>query len=469
MVLSEELRMKNKGCPVPRTRGSIIIVVLVTLLLASFMIMKFMEASSLDLLLAARKADRHRLRDDAYAALELTLAVMAEVKAIDGDKLYAPAQGWADPYTYAGLVPREGVTVEITFEDESGKLSLPKIDQNKLILFCEKQNMLTRDAQRFADAWLAWTKADHNALNFDSAPSVYEREPLPHKVPQRSPRSWDEVAAIAIVRDYLIDAETGRLTPFGEVFQDSMSLYSFGSTNINSARPGLLTMAGMDEYQIQRLQQFNDGTTPPPSGTLPFFRDVKEAARIAQGYADYQYFGAEIRCLRVLVTVREGVAVSRLQVLLALEDGVSLPDITAAPSTSTTATGYWGNTSTSTTATNANASGSGNSATGAGGGRNTGGRNTGGSGNTANSGATRGGTGTASNSGRATTSGSSTSSSSTSEQTLNYPFTILEILEDNGPPASADENNETDAGAGTTTAAPVATARAATVRSTSSI
>ncbi len=252
-------------------RGSVIVVVLVTLLLASIMLMKFMEASELDLLLAARKSDRHHLRDDAHAALELTLAVMAEVKAIDGNKLYSPAQGWGDPYTYAGLLPREGVTVEVTFEDESGKLSLPKLDQNQLTLFCEKQGMLTRDVQRFTDAWFAWTKADHNALNFDSAPSIYEREPLPHKVPQRSPRSWDELASIVVVRDYIFDPQTGHLTPFGEIFQQSMSLYSFGKTNINSAHTGVLMMAGMDEYQIQRLQQFNDGTSPPPAAHYPSF------------------------------------------------------------------------------------------------------------------------------------------------------------------------------------------------------
>lgn len=428
------------GRPRPPQRGSVIIVVLVTLLLASFMILKFIESSSLDLLLAARKADRFHLRDDAYAALELALAVIAEVKAIDGDTLNSPAQGWGDPYTYAGMTPREGVTVEFTFEDESGKLSLPQMDQNKLILLCEKLDMRQNDAQRFADAFLSWSKADYTGVNFDSVPSVYEREQLPHKVPQRSPRSWEEFAAIAVVRDFLYD-ENGQLTPFAEAFRQNVSLYSFSDTNINAACPASLLMAGMDDSQIARLQQFNAGETRIASGNLPFFRDVKEAGAIVQGVADYQYFGAAIHCLRITVTVHEGVSSTRLQVLVALDSDVSLPPAFSAPSSSVSSTtiGYWGTGTASTSSSTGNTSN--NNSTG----------NTSGSGNrTGSSSGSRSG-----NSGSRQTSGTTSSDTSvsstavipgptTQQQALNYPFTLLEIHEDSGPPPASSDDEATE-------------------------
>ncbi|MDR1282567.1 MAG: general secretion pathway protein GspK [Opitutaceae bacterium] len=396
--------------------------VLVTLLLASFMVLKFIESSSLDLLLAARKADRFHLRDDAYAALELALAVIAEVKAIDGDTLNAPAQGWGDPYAYAGMTPREGVTVEFTFEDESGKLSLPQMDQNKLILLCEKLDMRQNDAQRFADAFLSWSKADYNGVNFDSVPTVYEREELPHKVPQRSPRSWEEFAAIAVVRDFLYD-ENGQLTPFAEAFRQNISLYSFSDTNINAACPASLLMAGMDDTQIARLQQFNAGETRVASGNLPFFRDVKEAGVIVQGVADYQNFGASIHCLRITVTVREDVATTRLQVLLALDSDVSLPEAFAAPTSSTSSAtiGYWGTgaTSASSSTGNTGTNNRNNNRTG-----NTGSRQT--SGNTS--------TGTTATTATSVSSTAVIPGPTTQQQALNYPFTFLEIHEDSGPP-----------------------------------
>src|SRR5690349_11323677 len=112
-------------------RGSVLVVVLVTLLFAALLLTRLIETSAPDLLVAMRQADRDRLRADAQAAMETTLAALMDFRTVDGG-LYAPAQGWSDPLTYAAFVPREGVTLAVAFEDESAKLSLPRINADTL-------------------------------------------------------------------------------------------------------------------------------------------------------------------------------------------------------------------------------------------------------------------------------------------------------------------------------------------------
>ena len=77
---------------VKKRRGSVIIVVLVLITLASLLLARFMEDNSLELSIATREADRRRLRADAQSELELALAVIAEIRSIDLNKIHAPSR-----------------------------------------------------------------------------------------------------------------------------------------------------------------------------------------------------------------------------------------------------------------------------------------------------------------------------------------------------------------------------------------
>ena len=116
-----------------RRRGSVIVVVLVLITLASLLLARFMEDNSLELAMATREVDRSRLRMDAMSELELALAVIAEIRSIDLNKVHDPAQGYDDPHKYAGIPVREGLEVNFEYEDESGKLPLATLDKNTLI------------------------------------------------------------------------------------------------------------------------------------------------------------------------------------------------------------------------------------------------------------------------------------------------------------------------------------------------
>jgi len=307
-----------------RRRGSVIVVVLITLMLASLMLVKFMESSEVELVLATRKADQDRLQADAFAALETTLAVMAEIKTIDDGKLHAPAQGWGDPYAHAGESPREGLSVSFEFKDESGRVSLPTLKFDDLILLAQALGLGDSDARRFSDGLFTWMHADHISQDIESDATRYERTAIPHKPPQRSLRSWDELRAVAVASTYVYD-EDGALTPFGAALRENVSLYRYQDANINAITPGWLTMRKWDEFQLASLAGYQSGKASRAPGAPPWFRDVGEVSKAVGAKVDTAGLDAEAKLVRILITLKEGAATLRLNALVTSGPSVALP------------------------------------------------------------------------------------------------------------------------------------------------
>lgn len=310
-------------------RGSVIVVVLITLMLASLMLVKFMESSEVELVLATRAADRAHLKTDAYAALETALAVMAEIKTIDDGKLHTPAQGWGDPYAYSGEAPREGLSVSFEFQDESGRISLPTLKFDDLVLLVTALGLGDSDAKRFADALFTWMDEEHVTQDIEADATRYERAAVPHKPPHRSLRSWEELRAVAVASSYVYD-EDGALTPFGQALHDNLSLYRYGSANINAITPGWLMMHKWDEYQIASLEGYKGGKASRPAGAPPWFREVGEVNKAVGAKVDVEGLDTEAKLVRILITLKEGAATLRLNALVATGNNIKLPSAVAA-------------------------------------------------------------------------------------------------------------------------------------------
>ncbi len=144
-----------------RRRGSVLVVVLVLISLASLLLAQFMEDNALELTMAARDNDRRRLRSLAQSELELALAVISEIRAIDLNNIHNPAQGYEDPHGYSGIPLPEGCEVRFDFEDESAKLPLALLDRNGLIQLLFALGLEQRDAERATDATVAWTSKSY--------------------------------------------------------------------------------------------------------------------------------------------------------------------------------------------------------------------------------------------------------------------------------------------------------------------
>lgn len=310
----------------PRHRGSVIVVVLVTILFAAMLLTRLIESSSPDLIIAMRVADRDRLRADAHGAMETTLAVLMDFRTVDGG-LYSPDQGWADPLGYAGYVPREGVTLEVAFEDESAKLSFPRLTLDTLNALLVQLGLAEPEAARVADALFVWTRSGHIAAEAATSATVYERGDPSAQPPYRSLRSFEELAGIAVAREHFYDAE-GRPTQLLIDFKAAVSLYQFSATNINSAPPAVLAAQGWDSTQTDALQKFR--TAPvTTTNTRPYLRSVQEARRQV-GNAPARNLGAQIQCLRITVTARDGAARLQFSTLVTWSGQASLPASLAA-------------------------------------------------------------------------------------------------------------------------------------------
>jgi len=312
-VFHSRLRMPAAG-----RRASVLVVVLVTLVLATIALTLFIERATDDLLVETREADARRLRLEAYSALETTLAVLQDFKLVNGG-LHSPAEGWSDPLEWAGYTPQGRRRVTVSFEDESGKLSLPKTTHDTFVTLFEAWGLVKSDAERLADALQQWAKPDYvptSGLDPD-----YEREKLPYLAPGRTMRSFSELRAIAVARELLFD-EAGRPNKLYQRFATTVSLLSYSSSNLNAAPGGTLTAYGMDEAKQALVSDYLLGRGSYRSRGAGFFRNDGEVSQVL-GISAPTGLGLEIQALRIRVTVSEGGGEFQLSVVISPNGGAT--------------------------------------------------------------------------------------------------------------------------------------------------
>jgi hypothetical protein len=315
-----------------RRRGSVIIVVLVLITLASLLLARFMEDNSLELSMATHEADRRRLRADAQSELELALAVIAEIRSIDLNKIHAPSQGFDDPHAYAGFPPRDGLQVQFEYEDESAKLPLSVLTKNDLIQLLYSLGMEQRDAERVSDAIVAWQSKSYESLEEEASDAAYQRATLSFRPARRPIRSFEEFRSIGVAKELFFDAN-GRPTPIFQAFKSCVSLYTFPQANINTASDAVLLSQGLDENQLALIRERQNEIGRRIVGTPPYFRVADEVRRLIGGGAPLQKFDDEIILMWVRVTVKEGLSKCRVSALVAVREDVAYPSAAANPDT----------------------------------------------------------------------------------------------------------------------------------------
>jgi hypothetical protein len=302
------------------------VIVMITLLFATFALIAFMEKASVDLLVDQREVLTRRLRAEAYSALEMTLGVLEQFREV-GNGLRSPTEGWADPLVFAGYTPSEGREVHVAFEDESGKISLPRANAQVLTNLFKHWGITENDAETLTDAMLGWMKRNHvytSAMRPD-----YESAAIPYLEPGRSLRSFQELAAIEKVRETFYEAD-GRPNDLWKRFVDSVSLFDFQRSNINGAKPDTLAALGQfDEAQQRNIGDYLRGTGSYQTQGPQFFQSSNDAQRIAGPAGDTGAFGSTISALRITITVREGQTEYKMSTVIAPPNGASTIQTTA--------------------------------------------------------------------------------------------------------------------------------------------
>ncbi len=311
-------------------RASVLVIVLVTLLFTSVALVAFIEQASSDLLVEARAASAKRLRQEAYSALEVTLATLQSFGQADNG-LHSPAEGWGDPLGFAGWTPREGCTAEVTLVDESGKLPLTRVDAATLVNLFDAWQLAPADAQRLADALLGWMRKDY--VPASGQPTDYDQVTIPYNAPGRSLRSFSELAAIDYAREVFYD-DQGRLNDLGRRFEATFSLYNFSQVNLNAASPDVFLALGFsDVTQQQRVSDYLAGTGAYVSQGPRWFNSTGDISAVLGSGALPPLAGAQIRALRVNITIHEGRSEFRLTAVVAPSGGATIVKSTATSAT----------------------------------------------------------------------------------------------------------------------------------------
>jgi general secretion pathway protein K len=289
-----------------------------------------MEDNALELSVATREADRRRLRADAQSELELALAVIAEIRSIDLNKIHAPSQGYDDPHAYAGFPARDGLEVKFDYEDETAKLPLSVLSKNDLIQLLYSLGMEQRDCERAADAIVAWQSKSYESIEEEATDAAYQRSTLSFRPPRRPIRSFEEFRSIGVAKELFFD-EQGRPTPIFEAFKGCVSLYTFPQANINTASDAVLLSQGLDENQVALIRERQAEIGKRIVGTPPYFRVTSEVRQLVGGGVNMAKFDDEVILMWVRVTVKEGLSRCRVSALVAIREDVAYPSAAANP------------------------------------------------------------------------------------------------------------------------------------------
>ncbi|MBC2592723.1 general secretion pathway protein GspK [Ruficoccus amylovorans] len=240
-------------------RGAVLMIVLVMVFVASVLVVRVVEELTLQIRAKTAQVSRDELRYVGLSALEATLGVLGEFKEIDGH-LHGPGQGWSDPLAYASTLEwPEGVTIEVTVTDETGKFPLNEVTTTELTAFFNTLDINTSDAETMSDSLLDWMDEDEDTRLNGAEESFYEREDPPLSPANAPLSSWEALRYIKGFRDHFFD-ENGVPNSLYYRFIRSFSLHTSTDANVNTANEDVLeTLADQAGFDVDYLIDHRSG------------------------------------------------------------------------------------------------------------------------------------------------------------------------------------------------------------------
>ncbi|HUG10337.1 MAG TPA: hypothetical protein VMM36_04955 [Opitutaceae bacterium] len=303
-----------------RSRGAVLLLVLVLIAITATAILSFTERALSEISGEGYYAQRDRLRADAYSTLEVSLAVLNDYKTIDGG-LYSPEQGWGNPLAYAALVPREGLEIEVEFSDENSRLPLLAGDSAEswlLVLFTDL-GFQSDEIAVLTDVLLDWIDEDDNPRLLGAESEEYLRSDLPHIAANRMPTRLEELSA-AIGWSHLMFNEAGVPNARFEEFKRLVSVYSSGPINLNTASERVLRATGV--FSEPELMALRDAFPERQGGTRRgrgYYTSPAELADTVGTLPSAIRLGVKVEVVSVTVIVREGDAEFRLRAVVRVD------------------------------------------------------------------------------------------------------------------------------------------------------
>lgn len=286
-------------------KGSILLMVLVLIIVVSYVLTKFVERAQVEIQGEGYYVERSRLRLQAWSMLEVAVAVLADVKAID-NAIYAPAQGWGNPLDYSGVALPNGMNVSFEFIDESAKLSINELDEGSLFLLFDEMGFDLDVSQTLTNTLLDWIDEDDDA-RIDGAESREYSTTEMEMHPTNGPlRSLDELSSLIGFRDHFFD-ENGFANDNFRRLSEVVTYHPVLQMNVNSASPlALMSLAGLNEIQVETIQEYLAGFDGE-MGTADdnYFANSGEMSDVIGDVGSGVPISQQISVLTVKVTVQE--------------------------------------------------------------------------------------------------------------------------------------------------------------------
>jgi general secretion pathway protein K len=109
-------------------------------------------------------------------------------------------------------------------------------------------------------------------------------------------------------------------------FVDSVSLYDFTQPNVNGAPDTTLAvLGGYDDTGVKIITDYLGGLGSYARQGPAYFRTTQDVTGLVGQAANSARFGTQVRCLRINVTVHEGQSSFRLSAVMAPPNGAELP------------------------------------------------------------------------------------------------------------------------------------------------
>ncbi len=287
-------------------RGSILLLVLVLVVVVSFALTIFIERAQVEIQSEGYYTKRAALRLHAWSMMEVAVATLADVKAIDSG-LFAPNQGWSDPLEYADVVPPEGIEVSFEFIDESGKANINDLAEDSLLLLFDELGFDLDVGLRLANVLLDWIDED-DETRIDGAESrEYSSLELDASPANQPLRSLEELRYLFAFRDLFFD-EKGQPLPVFQQLSEAVTTRDVGQLNVNSASAlALRALADLDDLDKLAIDQFRSGLDGElGTGDDNYFSSRDEILEALGDIPAGAPLGSQISVLTTKVVVSDG-------------------------------------------------------------------------------------------------------------------------------------------------------------------
>ncbi len=255
-----------------RRTGGALLLVMGFILLASWLLLQFLARVRAELNL---RTDRHQAADTRFVAfqtLEVVIAVLAEIKLLDG-QLYHPVQGWGDILGYVGMTGERseeltesdiqvlppGLDIEIEIIDESGLLPLNHTSDARWKAFFEAMSVSEADINILTDSLLDWIDKDNQPRLNGAESDSYLLNSLPYQADNKPIEDLQDLRLVQGFDRLFFDA-SGVPNEMFRLFSENVSTWSEGPVNMNTA-PTLVmaTLAEDMDFDQQRVEDYRGG------------------------------------------------------------------------------------------------------------------------------------------------------------------------------------------------------------------